>query len=343
MLARVSRWVQRRFVVVVLVAALAGYAYPAGFAWVGWSVELPVYGDASGVVMGLGIIMLGMGMTLSWPSVRRALIRPHWILLGTAAQYVLMPLVAFLLVVVLDLPTVMAVGVILVGCCPGGTASNVIAYLARADVPLSVSVTLASTLLAPFATPLLVWFYAQKALGFYRGVTIEIPVALLMKTIVLIVVPILLGLAVKRGVWGDRELPRFERWFTLLSVVVIGLIVAFIVGQARPQGVLGYVGVLAAPVVLHNALGLGLGFGAGQVFGLPLDAVRALSIEVGMQNSGLAVALAGVLTESLAAQGTDPERLATLAMPAVLFSVWHNITGPMLASWWSRRPADTTV
>lgn len=337
-LARISRWLRRGFVGVVLAAAAAGYAFPGAFAWVGWSVELPLYGTVDGVILGLGVIMLGMGMTLSWTAVRRALIHPHWIVLGVLLQYLLMPLIAFVLVLGLGVPDLLAVGIILVGCCPGGTASNVIAFLARADVPLSVSITLGSTVISPLVTPFLVWLYAQKLLGFYRTSVIDVPTALLVKSILLIVLPILIGMVLKRAIRGREPTPGIERFFTLLSVLVIGMIVAYIVGQARPGGMLGYVGVLAVPVVLHNAAGLGLGYLGGWGMSLPLDAVRALCIEVGMQNSGLAVALAGVLTDALIQNGADPHRLAALAMPAVLFSVWHNVTGPLLASWWGRGP-----
>ncbi len=336
MLKRMSRSLRQGFVVVVLGAAAAGYAFPGGFEWVGWSFDVPLYGSVDGVIIGLGIIMLGMGMTLSWASVRRALKHPHWVLLGVLLQYLLMPLIAFVLVLSLGVPDMLAVGVILVGCCPGGTASNVIAFLSRADVPLSVSITLGSSAVSPLVTPLLVWLYAQKLLGVYRGRVIEVPTFLLVKAILLVVVPILVGLILKRSVRGERPVPSIERLFTLISVLVIGLIVGYIVGQARPGGVLGYVGVLAVPVLLHNVVGLGLGYVAGWGLSLPIDAVRTLAIEVGMQNSGLAVALAGVLTDVLVREGADPERLAALGMPAVLFSVWHNVTGPLLASWWGR-------
>lgn len=335
-LERMSRWLRRGFVGVVLAAAAAGYGFPAAFDWVGWSFDLPLYGSVDGVIVGLGVIMLGMGMTLSWEAVRRALMHPHWIALGVLLQYLLMPLIAFALVLGLGVPDLLAVGIILVGCCPGGTASNVIAFLARADVPLSISITLGSTLVSPLVTPFLVWLYAQKLLGFYRAPVIDVPIGLLVKSILLIVFPILIGMVLKRVIRGRKPAPGIERFFTLLSVLVIGLIVAYIVGQARPGGMLGYLSVLAVPVVLHNAAGLGFGYLGGWGMSLPLDAVRTLAIEVGMQNSGLAVALAGVLTDALVRDGADPRRLAALAMPAVLFSVWHNVTGPLLASWWGR-------
>lgn len=337
MLEKIEAVANRGFVVWVLFAACLGYMFPAGFGWVAYGVDLPYVGTVNGIMFGLGLIMFGMGMTLSWDSVRRAFSHPHWIALGVTAQFLLMPLIAFLLSLIFGLHEVLAAGVILVGCCPGGTASNVIAFLSDADVPLSVAVTLTSTFLAPVLTPWLMWFYAQELLGFFRGGVIEVPVTMLAKAIAVIVIPILIGLLLKQWKWGDEPVPSVKNSFTLLSVVVISLIVAYVVASATSGGQIYQSGILILPVVLHNLIGLGTGYGVGTLFSLPLDSTRALSIEVGMQNSGLGVALASLIQEQLAGTpGFDPSLLALIAVPAVLFSVWHNISGPMLASIWSR-------
>lgn len=345
-LSGLSRFFNRNFVWVVLTGAVLGYRLPGFFLWVGEPVPvLLVSGSGSlipttlpvdGIIVGLGLIMFGMGMTLSFREFRRALRFPGRIGLGVFLQFLLMPLVAFVLVILFGLPGVVALGVILVGCCPGGTASNVIAYLADADVPLSVSVTLVSTLLAPLITPWLVWSYGQKLLGFYTGQVIEIPVAILVKAILIIVVPLLLGLSVKRVIYGEEQYSIFDDVFTLLSVVIISIIVGYVVATASVNKQLFASLFLFGPVILHNLAGLALGYGGARVFGFPLDSVRSLSIEVGMQNSGLAVALAEILRQELVATGRyGSGELAMMAVPAVLFSVWHNVTGPVLASRWS--------
>lgn len=332
-----SQIANRTFVLIVLLAALWGYLQPGAFLWVSTSVAVPWFGEVNGIIVGLGLIMLGMGMTLSWDSVRESLSHPSWIFLGTLSQFLVMSTVAFLLVTGLGLPDVLAAGVLLVGCCPGGTASNVIAFLARADVSLSVAITLVSTLLSPLVTPWLMWFFAQELLGYFRGTVIDVPVVLMMKTIVVVVVPILLGFALKQSLWGEEPVPRVKQSFTLLSIVVIALIVGFVVGNAHQARQLRLTWLLILPVVLHNLFGLIAGYGIGALYGLPVSAMRTLSIEVGMQNSGLAVALSGILAENLRGLSSfEPSELALIAIPAVMFSVWHNVTGPLLASWWSR-------
>lgn len=332
-MSRLAGFANRSFFLWVILAAVFAYVWPTRFLWVGTSGQLPLFGPVNGVIIGLGLIMFGMGMTLSWERCVRALARPGWIVLGVLAQYSLMPLIAFVLSLVFGLNQWLAAGVILVGCCPGGTASNVITFLADADVPLSVSITLASTLLAPIFTPLLFWVYAQQFLGFFRETTIDVPIWTLVRGIILIVVPILVGLGLKRSLWGDEPVELIKQGFTLLSVVVIAMIVGFVVADAMVKGTLEWSVVLIVPVVFHNLLGLGSGFGLASLFSLPRESLRAVSIEVGMQNSGLAVALAGLIGGQVENPGMDA---SVLALPAVLFSVWHNISGPLLASIWSR-------
>lgn len=304
--------------------------------WVGWSVKIPVFQEINGIIIGLGIIMFGMGMTLYLDEIKRSLRYPARIFVGVGLQFLFMPFLAFALVVILGLPLEIGMGIILLGCCPGGTASNVITFLADADVPLSVAVTLVGTLLAPLLTPWLFWLYGQKLLGVYLGETINVPILLLMKSTFVVVVPILFGLFVKWYFELSEFMDSIENIFSVLSISVIALIVAYVVSTVDPQSLAETGSEVFVSVVLHNGLGLLVGFYLAVLLGFPRTSTRALSIEVGMQNSGLALALASLVVSQL---GNLPDygemELAMLGLPAILFSVWHNITGPALASYWS--------
>jgi BASS family bile acid:Na+ symporter len=264
----------------------------------------------------LGLVMLGMGMTLAPADFRRVAERPAAVAIGIALQFAIMPLAGFTLGRALGLPPALAAGVVLVGACPGGTASNVVAWLARGDVALSVTLTTASTLLAPLATPALTALYA--------GARVPVPAGAMLRDIAaIVVVPVAAGVAL-RALAGAR-LDRLARIFPAFSVAAIVTIVAIVVAMNR-----GRLVEAAAPaalaVVLHNALGLALGWGAARALGRPEQEARTIAIEVGMQNSGLAAALAAAHFPPAA------------ALPGALFSVWHNLSGAALASWWSRRP-----
>lgn len=290
----------------LLISAVA-LAFPAPFA-AGGGLIVPL----------LMVIMFGMGVTLTPGDFRHALSRPGVIALGVGLQYGLMPLIAWLVASALALPDTIAVGLILVGSVSGGTASNVICYLARGDVALSISMTAVSTLLAVAATPLLTWVYA--------GQTVPVPVFRMFVSIAWIVLlPVAGGMAVN-AVFGAR-LVAVKAWFPLLSMAAIVLVIGIIVALNRDA--LTDVGpaVLAA-VVLHNAIGLALGYGVTNAVTRDETTARTVAIEVGMQNSGLAVALA---TQYFG---------AAAALAGALFSVWHNITGSALAAYWSRQCRD---
>jgi BASS family bile acid:Na+ symporter len=259
-----------------------------------------------------------MGMTLTPANFAQVLRRPGDVALGAGLQFLLMPLLAHLVARALDLPPAIAAGLILVGSCPGGTASNVVCYLARGDVALSITLTTASTLLAVVATPALTWLYA--------GRYVPVPVAdMLVSVLKVVIVPVLLGVAV--NAWLGRHLHRAKTVFPLVSVLAICLIIAIIVALNRTQ--LEHLAVpVAAAVVLHNALGLAGGYLAARALGLDARRRRTLAIEVGMQNSGLGVALA-VQYFSAAA-----------ALPGALFSIWHNLSGSLLAAYWSRKERE---
>ncbi len=266
----------------------------------------------------LGVIMFGMGLTLRPVDFAIVGRRPRAVVAGVAAQYTVMPLLGFGVATVLDLDPLLTVGMVLVGAAPGGTASNVVVHLARGDVALSVAMTTISTLLAPLLTPLFVLWLA--------GSVLDVPASSLVVSILQVVlVPVLAGLLVRRlaPIAVERALPLLP----LISVLGIVVVVAAVVG-ANADAVRSAGPLVLLAVLRHNVLGLALGRLIGRVSGVGEAASRAVSIEVGMQNSGLAAALATAHFVPLA------------ALPAALFSVWHNISGSAVASWWARRPVD---
>ncbi|SNR52756.1 bile acid:Na+ symporter, BASS family [Haloechinothrix alba] len=305
---RLSQFTGRWFVLIVLVAGALAFAVPDAFA--GAIVAVPWL---------LGVIMLGMGMTLRPRDFAVVARRPWALLLGIVAQYGVMPLVGLALAYALNLSGALAVGMVLVGAAPGGTASNVMVYLSRGDTALSVAMTTVSTLLAPVLTPLLVVAYAGQFLPVDAG-------SLLVSILQIVIAPVVLGLLLRMVV--PRLIEHVLEALPLVSVAgITAVVMAVVAGSASTLLAVGAVLVIA--VVLHNAVGLGLGYAIARVCRVPVASRRAVSIEVGMQNSGLAAALA-------AAHFSPPA-----ALPAALFSVWHNVTGPLLASYWSRKPTGT--
>ena len=263
----------------------------------------------------LGVVMFGMGVTLRWHQFAAVLRRPRRVGLGMALQFGVMPFAAWVIGLALGLPPELVAGLVLVGASPGGTASNVVCYLARGDVALSITLTAASTLLAVVATPLLTWLYV--------GQQVPVPVwDMLLSVAKIVLLPVMLGVAM--NTWVDDRLGPVKALFPLLSmaaiVLIIAIIVALNVGNIAAAGWL-----VALAVVLHNTVGLGAGYGLGWLATRDVRTARTLAIEVGMQNSGLAVALA-VQYFSAAA-----------AIPGALFSIWHNLSGSALAALWSRR------
>jgi len=263
------------------------------------------------------IIMFGMGMTLTLQDFARVWQQPAVIGLGVMLQFLIMPLAAWLIAHGLQLDTALLIGMILVGASPGGTASNVICYLAKGNVALSVSLTLSSTLLATFFTPLLTWLYV--------GQEVPVPVMdMLLNVLKIIAIPVVFG-ATLNSLLRSR-LQRIQPIFPFVSIAAIVIIIAIIVALNKPR--LLQVGpLLLLAVVLHNLAGLSAGFLITRAFKYDTVTSRTLAIEVGMQNSGLAVALA---LKYFAALG------AVTALPGALFSIWHNLSGSILAGWWSK-------
>lgn len=303
--ARVARTAVTVFPLLVLVAGGVGYLTPSTFTPLAPSVPYL-----------LGLIMFCMGLTLTPPDLASVAKRPWAVVLGIVAHYVIMPGAGWVIAHGLQLEPELAVGVILVGCAPSGTASNVMAFLAKGDVALSVAVASVSTLIAPIVTPLLVLLLA----GSYLPIDAGGMVLDIVKTVLL---PVILGVLARRFAKAlvARALPVLP-W---ASAIVIAVIVAIVVaGSASKLAAAG--GIVFLAVVLHNGFGLGLGYLAGKLGRLDDRARRALAFEVGMQNSGLAATLATAHFSPLA------------ALPSAVFSLWHNVSGAVVAAWLARRP-----
>lgn len=302
-IALLSRFVGNTFALWVLLFAVLAFLAPQWFR--------PL---APAIVPMLGIVMFGMGLTLKLEDFAEVARHPWRVCLGVVAHFVIMPGVAWLLCQLLQLSPEIAVGVILVGCCPSGTASNVMTWLARGDLALSVAIAAVTTLLAPLLTPALIWLLASAWL----------PVSfaeLFWSILQVVLLPIALGVVAQR-LFGAR-VGKVVEALPLVSVVCIVVIVAAVV--AASQAKIAESGLLImAVVILHNSFGFLLGYLAGRVFGLPLAQRKSLALEVGMQNSGLGAALASAHFSPLA------------AVPSALFSVWHNISGATLSSWFRR-------
>jgi len=267
------------------------------------------------VVPLLGVVMLGMGLTLSAESFAAVARRPALVALGVGLQFLVMPLAGWLLALLFGLPPQLVAGVVLVGAAPGGTASNVITYLARGDVALSVTLKASSTLLSVVLTPALTWLYV--------GRTVPVPTAeMLLGVVQVVLAPVALGVLLNR--WLGRRLDTVRAVFPAFSVSAICLIIAIVVATNREE-----IGQLAAAavavVVLHNLVGLAAGYWATRWLGYGEAQCRTLAIEVGMQNSGLAATLAMKYFTAAA------------ALPGAVFSVWHNLSGASLAAHWVRR------
>lgn len=305
---KVADFVGKWFAVLVLAGAVVGLLIPAQASLITPHVSLL-----------LGIIMFGMGLTMRPVDFAIVAKHPMAVLLGVAAQYTVMPLLGWGIAHAFGLPPLLVVGMILVGASPGGTASNVIVYLARGDMALSVAMTSISTMMAPFVTPLLVLGLAGSTLPVSAG-------DLFLSILQVVLLPVIAGLLLRT--FADRFVVPLLPLMPLVSVTGIVLVVAGVVG-ANADAVLTTGLLLALAVILHNTLGLLLGYLVGYFGKLPDTARRAMSVEVGMQNSGLAASLATTHFEPVA------------ALPGALFSVWHNLSGAAVATYWARKaPKD---
>jgi BASS family bile acid:Na+ symporter len=301
---KVSTFVGKTFSFWVLLMAAFGFFAPQLF-----------IGYKSWITPLLGVVMFGMGLTLSTADFQEIFRRPRDVAIGVVGHYLIMPGIAWVLAILLRLPPDIAVGVILVGCCPSGTASNVMTFLAKGDVALGVSIASVSTLIAPLATPALVSLLA--------GTWMTIDTASLFKDIVgVVIVPILLGLIAKT--LFRKQAAASAKALPLVSTIAIVLIIAIIVALNRPK-LLTNGALIFAAVILHNLFGFALGYLFARLFGMDLAKRKAVMFETGMQNSGLGAALAAAHFSPLA------------AVPSALFSVWHNLSGSALATWFADR------
>ena len=264
----------------------------------------------------LMVVMFGMGLTMKLSDFAVVFSRPRDVLIGCTAQFVVMPLLAFALGKFFGLGDELLVGVVLVGTCPGGTSSNVITYLSKGDTALSVGMTSINTMLAPFLTPALTWLYLRTS------VSVDLK-AMFLSIIQVVVVPIGLGLLINR-LFG-KQTRKITDVLPLISVTAICLIVAAVVSH-NSEKILSTGLVIFAVVILHNLLGYLCGYLIGVLFRMDLPRKKAVAIEIGMQNSGLATTLAGSAFPNLS--------MATV--PGAIFSVWHNISGAILAGFFRR-------
>ena len=298
------------FPVLILAGAAVAFASPDTFTPLGEVIN-PL----------LGVIMFGMGLTLTLPDFKLVATRPLPVLLGVVAQYAVMPLLGLGVAVALQLPADLAAGVILVGCAPGGTASNVVTYLAKGDTALSVAMTSVSTLLAPLLTPVLtLWLAGQYLPVDGAGMALSI--------LQIVLLPVAAGLVVRLFLprLVTRALPALP-WVSVVAITLV--VIAVVAGSADSIVDAGLLVLLA--VVLHNGLGYALGYGFGRLTGQPERVRRTMAVEVGMQNSGLAAGLAAQYFSPLA------------ALPGAVFSVWHNVSGAVLAAYLRRRPVAEPV
>jgi bile acid:Na+ symporter, BASS family len=304
-LEAISTIAGRYFAIWVILAAAIAFVVPA-----------PFLIFKSYITILLGVVMFGMGLTLKAVDFKLVVTNPIPVIIGVCAQFIIMPLGAFLLATVMNLPAELAAGLVLLGSVPGGTASNVMVYLAKGNVPLSITMTSITTLLAPLATPSILLLLAGKWMPVDA-------MAMFISILQVIIFPIVLGILIRK--FMPKVVEKSITVIPLISVLAIIIIVTAVVsGNA---GTLADAGLLIfTAVMLHNALGLFLGYLAALVLRLDENSRRAISIEVGMQNSGLGVALATAHFGPLA------------ALPSVVAAVWHNITGPILATYWSKKP-----
>jgi BASS family bile acid:Na+ symporter len=306
---RFTKWVTGFFTLWVIVFAILAFYNPNFFKWLVPYISIL-----------LGIIMFGMGMTLSPEDFKQIFKQPKNVIIGVLLQFIIMPLLGFGIVLLLQLPYQLAAGVVLVGCVPSGTASNVMTLIAKGDVLLSVTVSSITTLLSPFITPYLYYWLA--------GTWIPIdPNAMFVDILKIILIPIVLGFLI-RVLFGAERTKAVSYFLPSVSVFAIVLIISAVVAVTRDKLLLVAIPVIIA-VIMHNCLGYLFAYLFSKyLFGMTEKQARAISFEVGMQNSGLGTVLAMKFLTPIA------------ALPSVVFSVWHNLSGSMLANFWSQRDPE---
>lgn len=310
-LKRACSFMSANIALLIMICSVIAFFFPGGFSWA-----------TNYTTWFLGAAMFGMGLAIKAEDFRVVFTRPKDLFVGCLLQYTIMPLTAFVLAKLFGLSADLALGVILVGCCPGGTASNVITYIADGDVPLSVGMTIVSTLLAPLCTPVLVYVLA--------GSWVEVSLLAMMGSVVKVVLlPVLGGIVLYR--MFPKQIDAVRELLPMISVLaIVGIISGIVASNADKIVACGALVMIV--VAIHNGVGLLLGTAAAKLLKLEEPKVTAIGIEVGMQNSGLAI--------SLATANFAMNPLATL--PGAIFSVWHNISGTIYAGVRNRRKKEKT-
>ena len=306
LLNNISNLFGKYMAVIVLVVTAATLFIPQTGLWV----------SLSWINYLLMIIMFGMGLTLKLKDFKLVFIRPKDVIIGCVAQFTIMPLLAFMLCKLFNLDAALMTGVILVGACPGGTSSNVITYLSKGDVALSVSMTSINTILAPVLTPLITYLLLSTTVNVDT-------VAMFVSIINIVIIPIVLGFVINK--FFGKFTQKVITILPMVSVTGICMIVASVVSHNAAK-ILSTGLIVFTVVILHNILGYACGFGLGKTLKFNIPKTKAISVEIGMQNSGLATSLANTSFASLA--------MATV--PGAIFSVWHNISGAILANIFNR-------
>ena len=318
----VSRFLSTYTSLFVIACAIIAFFAPVLFGW--------VHGNVSSII--LGVIMLSMGLTISIEDVRNLMKQPFHILLGAVAQYTIMPFVAFGLTKVFGLDPYLAVGIILVGCCPGGVSSNVMSFLAKGDVTYSVSMTMVSTLLAPIMTPLLVLWLADTSIDVNaKGMFLNI--------LYVTIAPITIGFLCNYFLGKRAVFKEIQSNMPAVSVIGLMMIVGGVVVTVRPQlfaNGLGLIFLVLAVVFCHNALGYVLGYSVGKLFKFNTAKKRTIAIEVGVQNAGMATVLAMAFFADPANVAKNPEAVLCM-VPCALSCAYHSISGTVLANFFAWR------
>ena len=299
------------FTTMIFTGVSAALYYPAAFTFVG-NFKLTIL-----IIPLIQVIMFGMGTQMGIKDFAAVLKNPKGVLIGVSAQLLIMPIVGFALAKTSNFPPEVAAGIVLIGCSPSGVASNVMAYLANANLALSITITSIATLLAPLLTPLMMKLLA--------GEFVEIDVLDMMWSITkMIIIPIGAGLLFNRLLkvkWLDRAMP-------VVSMLAIGIIITIITAAGR-DSLLEIGGILMLLVLIHNIFGYTLGYWFARLFKMPEQDARTIAIEVGMQNAGLASGIANSLG-----------KIATMGLASAVFGPLMNITGSILASYWHKRPPE---
>ena len=305
-LKKIGNFFEKFMALIILAVAILALFVPQSCLWINPKWINPL----------LMLVMFGMGLTLKFEDFALIFTQPKDILIGCAAQFTIMPLLAFALGKAFNLETGLLVGVILVGTCPGGTASNVITYLSKGDLALSVGMTSINTLLAPILTPAITYLLLKES--------IHVDVASMFLSIAtVVIIPIGLGLLINK--FFGKYIEKIKSVLPGVSIIAIALIIGTIIAR-NAQKILTTGAIVFAVVILHNLLGFGCGFGLAKLLRLNAAKTKAIAIEIGMQNSGLASSLAATSFPSLA--------MATV--PGAIFSVWHNMSGTFLANIFSQ-------